>query len=374
MSDYYALLEVASSASADELKKAYRRLARTYHPDVNPEPGAEAKFKEISKAYEVLSDPQRRARYDRFGPEEGAAAAGGANFSNFGGGIDDLLGMVMDGFGFGGARGGARGRPGPPRGADQETIVDLAFEDIVFGTEKDVSVRTAVVCADCSGRGAAPGTTAQTCPDCGGAGQLRRVRQSFLGQMVTSNPCLRCASSGQMIPSPCTTCRGEGRTTETRTYPVEIPAGVDNGTTLRLTGRGAAGPRGGAPGDLYVHLRVAAHEYLEREGDDLHHRLPISFTQATLGATLTYISLDGDVELIIPRATQTGTTFRFRDLGVPQVRARGRGDLLVHVEVQTPDDLDDEQEELLRRLAELRGEAVAEPEKGLFARFRSAMR
>lgn len=376
MSDYYELLGVSQSATADELKKAYRRLARQYHPDVNPDdPEAEAKFKEISKAYETLSDPQRRARYDRFGPEDGAAGAGAGGFGFTAGGLDDLLGMVMDGFGFGGPRGGAgRGRPGPPRGADLETVVDLTFEETVFGTEKDVVIRTAVACTDCQGSGAAEGTTATTCSDCGGTGQLRRVRQSFLGQMVTSNPCLRCGASGEMIQTPCATCKGEGRVTEERTYPVEIPAGVDNGTTLRLTGRGAVGVRGGAAGDLYVHLRIAPHEYLERRGDDLHHLLPISFTQAVLGTTIAYQSLDGEVELVIPRGTSTGTTFRFRDLGVPQVRGRGRGDLLVEVVVETPTDINDEQEELLRRLAALRGEQVAEPEKGLLARIRSAIR
>jgi len=371
VSDYYELLEVSASASADELKKAYRRLARTYHPDVNPDPEAEAKFKEISKAYETLSDPERRARYDRFGPEE--AGAGASNFG-FTGGLDDLLGMVMDGFGFGGGGRGPRGRSGPPRGADLETVVDLTFEETVFGTEKDVAVRTAVTCPDCSGSGAAEGTTVSTCTDCGGTGQLRRVRQSFLGQMVTSSPCVRCGASGEVIASPCTGCSGEGRVTEERTYPVEIPAGVDSGTTLRLSGRGAVGPRGGAAGDLYVHLRVAAHEYLERRGDDLFHRLPVSFTQAALGATIEYHSLDGEVELQVPAGTQTGTTFRFRDLGVPQVRGRGRGDLLVEVVVEVPTDLTDEQEELLRRFAELRGEQVAEPEKGFLARLRSVIR
>ncbi len=377
MSDYYELLEVPKTATADELKKAYRRLARQYHPDVNPEPAAGEHFKEISKAYETLSDPQRRARYDRFGPEEGAAAgAGGMNFGFGGSGsLEDLLGAVFDGFGFGGGGGGraARGRPGPPRGADLETVVDLTFEEAVFGITKDVSVRTAVGCEDCQGSGAAPDTSAQTCPDCGGNGQVQRVRQSFLGQMVTSNPCLRCGGSGQIIATPCDRCRGEGRVTEERTYPVEIPGGVDSGTTLRLTGRGAVGPRGGGAGDLYVHLRVAPHEYFERHGDDLHHRLPITVSQAALGVTLSYETLDGELELVIPRGTQTGEVFRFRDHGVPQVRGRGRGDLLVEVVVDTPTDLSEEEEELLRRFAELRGEHVAEHRKGAFARLRSAL-
>ncbi len=371
MSDYYELLEVSSTASADELKKAYRRLARQYHPDVNSAPEAEATFKAISRAYETLSDPQRRARYDRFGPEEGGAA--GPSNPGFNGGLDDLLGMVMDGFGFGGGR-GQRGRPGPPRGADLETVVDLAFEDTVFGSEKNVRVRTAVHCPDCSGSGAAEGTTVSTCSDCGGSGQVRRVRQSFLGQMVTTNPCIRCGASGEMISSPCSRCSGDGRVTEERSYPVEMPAGVDSGTTLRLSGRGAVGPRGGAAGDLYVHLRVAPHPYLTRQGDDLHHRLAITFTQAALGSTMAYQSLDGEVELVVPAGTQAGTVFRFRELGVPQVRGRGRGDLLVEVAIGTPTDLSEEQEEVLRRFADLRGEEVAEPEKGLLARLRSVIR
>ncbi|MEZ5266404.1 MAG: DnaJ C-terminal domain-containing protein [Acidimicrobiales bacterium] len=237
-----------------------------------------------------------------------------------------------------------------------------------------MSIRTAVACSDCSGTGAAEGSGAQTCPDCGGSGQIQRVRQSFLGQMVTSNPCLRCGGRGQIIANPCERCRGDGRVTEERSYPVEIPGGVDAGTTLRLTGKGAVGPRGGAAGDLYVHLRVAAHEYLERNGDDLHHRLPVSVTQAALGVTLAYESLDGDLELVIPKGTQTGTVFRFREHGVPQVRGRGRGDLLVEVVVETPTDLSEEQEALLRQLAQLRGEDVAEHRKGPFARLRSAMR
>lgn len=373
MSDYYALLEVSNTATPEELKRAYRRLARTHHPDMNPgDAEAEAKFKEISKAYEVLSDPQRRARYDRFGPEEGAASGGGAGGFGFGGGIDDLLGMF---FGDGaGGRGGGRGRGGPPRGADLETVVDLTLEDTVFGATRDVSVRTAVTCSVCSGSGAKEGTSVHSCPDCGGSGQVQRVRQSFLGQMVTTNPCMRCGGSGQIIADPCAACHGDGRVTEERSYPVEIPAGVDNGTTLRLTGRGAAGPRGGAAGDLYVHLRVAPHERFERQGDDLHERLSIAFTQAVLGTTFAYESLDGEVELVVPAGTQTGTVFRMRDLGVPQVRGRGRGDLLVEVVVETPGELPAEQDELLRRLAELRGEAVTEAKKGPFARLRSAMR
>lgn len=366
--DYYELLGVGRDAAPDQIKRAYRRLAKEYHPDVNPDPTAEARFKEISKAYETLSDTERRARYDRFGPEENAAGNGFG--PGFGGGIDDLLGMFMDGFGFSGARGG-RGRPGPPRGGDVETSVQLDFEQAVFGTETDVTVRTPVACGDCSGSGASEGTQASVCPDCGGAGQVRRVRQSILGQMVSTAPCMRCGGLGEVISNPCSRCHGDGRVTEERTYTVGIPAGVDAGTTLRLGGRGAAGPRGGAPGDLFVHIDVRQHAYLQRRGAELHHRMAVPFSQATLGVTMPYATLDGEEQLTISRGTQSGYLIRLRGKGVPVVQGRGRGDLVVEVVVDTPTDLTQEQEELVRRLAELRGEVVAEEDKGFFAKFRS---
>jgi molecular chaperone DnaJ len=372
--DYYELLGVGRDASQEQIKRAYRQAARKYHPDVNPDPEAEARFKDISKAYEVLSDPERRARYDRFGVEDGASVGPGFGFGQ--GGLDDLLGMFMDGFGFGGGggRSGQRSRPGPPRGADLEVTLPLEFTEAVFGAQKDVSIRTAVACTVCEGTGSAPGTVPETCPDCGGAGQLRRVRQSFLGQMVTSGPCIRCGGLGQVIASPCSTCSGEGRVAEERSYTVEIPAGVDSGTTLRLSGRGAIGPRGGGAGDLYVHVAVRPHPHLQRDGADLYHRLAVPMTQATLGASIAYETLDGEERLTIPRGMQSGHTIRMRGRGVPLVQGRGRGDLIVELVVETPEDLTDEQEELLRKLAELRGETVAEPEKGFFARLRSAMR
>lgn len=377
MSDYYALLEVSSQASADEIKRAYRRLARTYHPDVNSDTGAETRFKEITKAYETLSDPQRRARYDRFGPEEANSASGFAG-GGFGGNFDDLFSMVFDNIGFG-AQGGGRGgrggrRAGPPRGSDLETTVELAFEEAIFGVAKEVTIRNATACGTCSGSGAAPGSAPQVCVQCSGTGQVHQSRPSLLGQLVTSAPCPRCQGSGQIIPEPCSTCRGEGRVIGEHTYTVEIPAGVDAGTTLRLSGRGAVGPRNGSTGDLYVHVKVAAHAYLQREGDHLFHRLAISVTQAALGATMAYATLDGEEQLSVPPGTQSGFAIRFRGKGSPQVQGRGRGDLLVEIAVETPTELTEEQEELLRRLAELRGEAVAPPDKGLFARLRSAMR
>lgn len=373
MSDHYQLLGVRRDASADEIKKAYRRLAREHHPDVNPgDAEAEARFKEVTLAYEVLSDPQRRARYDRYGSD--AEPAGfGSNGGFGGGGIGDLFDAFFGGQSpFGGA--GRPQRSGPPPGEDLEAVIDLAFEEAVFGVRHDVDVRTFVACHDCDGKGAAPGTSAQTCTDCGGAGQVRRVRQSILGQMVTTGPCGRCNGMGEVIADRCRTCHGEGRVQETATFAVDVPAGVDTSTTLKLSGKGAVGPRRGRAGDLYVHVRVAPHERFTRDGLDLHHRQLISFAQAALGTTLDYETLEGSEELVIPRATQTGTVLRLREKGVPDVRGRGRGDLLVELVVETPRDLAEDQDELLRQLANLRGERVAEAEHGFFSKLRSAFR
>jgi molecular chaperone DnaJ len=371
--DYYALLGVDPRASQEDIKRAYRRLARQLHPDANPDdPEAEAKFKEVAAAYEVLSDPERRERYDRFGPEGVGAGAGHDPFGFGGAGIGDLFNAFFGGASpFGGA---GRGTGGPPRGADLEVVVDLEFAEAVFGAQKPVSVRTAVPCDTCEGTGAAKGTSPRTCSECGGAGQVRRVRQSILGQMVTASPCPRCQGLGEMIDSPCSDCRGEGRRVEEKTYVVDIPAGVDTGSTLRLTGRGAAGPRGGAAGDLYVHARVRADERFQREGYDLRHELHVSMAQAALGTHLKYETLDGEEDLVIPRGTQSGRVFRLRGRGVPHVEGRGRGDLLVQVVVDTPTDLSRDEEELLRRFAASRGEEVPPADSGFLGRIRSAFK
>jgi molecular chaperone DnaJ len=371
MADYYQLLQVSPDASAEDVKRAYRKLAREFHPDRNPDPAARERMAEINRAYEVLSDPERRVRYDRFGAEDEPASGFAGNPFGAGGGLGDLFDAFFGGSGFG-AR--SNGPTGPPRGVDLEATVDLEFADAVFGTQTEVKVRTAVACPDCDATGAAPGTSPSTCPECGGVGQVRRVRQSILGQMVTSGPCGRCGGAGQIIEQRCPTCNGDGRTVDSRTYTVDVPAGVDSGTTLRLTGRGAVGPRGGAAGDLYVHLRVRPHDRLSREGVDLHERLQISVAQAALGATLNYETLDGSEELTIAAGTQSGTVLRLRGKGVPQLQGRGRGDLLVELAVATPTDLSQEEEELLRRFAELRGEDVAEADTGFLARIKHAFR
>lgn len=376
-SDFYQVLGVGRDATDDEIKKAYRRLAREHHPDANPDdPGAEEKFKEIQLAYEVLKDPEKRERYDRFGIDglRGAGMGAGGADDPFGFGAMGGLGDLFEAF-FGGGSVFGTTRPtqrGPRRGSDAEAALNLEFTDAVFGSQQDLRVRMAVACGTCGGSGARPGTSPTTCGTCGGAGEVRRVRQSILGQMVTASPCPRCGGTGQEISSPCTDCRGEGRRTEERTYTVDVPAGVDDGNTLRLSGRGHAGPRGGPPGDLFVHLRVRPHPVFRRDGIDLIDELHLPMTQAALGAVLDYQTLDGEEELQIPAGTHTGRQITLRGRGVPRVDGRGRGDLVVRVIVDTPGDLSREQEELLRQFAELRGEQVTAHRAGLFGRFRSA--
>jgi molecular chaperone DnaJ len=304
---------------------------------------------------------------------EGVAGTGANPFnvnSNFG-----SLGDIFDAF-FGGGSGGfaGSGRAGPPRGQDLEVVAEIDFERAVFGGEHPITVRTATACETCEATGAAPGTSAQQCPQCGGSGQVRRVRQSILGQMVTAGACNRCSGMGQIIEQPCQDCRGEGRKIHEKTYTVDVPAGVDTGSTLRLAGRGAAGIRGGGYGDLYVHVKVSAHQRFQRQGYDLVHELHVPFTQATLGAQLAFETLDGNEDLLLPRGTQTGRVFRLRGRGVPHVEGRGRGDLLVQIVVDTPADLSTEQEEIVRQLALLRGDDVAPADSGFFSRIRSAFK
>lgn len=370
--DHYEVLGVSRDASPDEVKKAYRRLARQHHPDANhgaDATSAEAEFKAVAAAYEVLSDPERRARYDRFG-HDGPGGGGGDPFGGFG----DIFETFFGGSPFGGGGGGRR-RAGPTPGEDLETTLEVDFESAVFGSEEEVSVRTAVACVDCEATGAAPGSGGpEACSGCGGTGQVQRVRQSMLGQMVTATACPTCSGRGQVVPDPCLACHGEGRVVEERSFTVNVRAGVDEGTTLRLTGRGAVGPRGGPAGDLYVRLRVRRHPVFERHGSDLLHRLEVPMTQAALGVVLDYETLDGTEELVVPRGTRTGEVFRFRGRGVPHLEGRGRGDLVVEVVVATPADLSDEAERLLRELADERGEVVAEPDEGLISRIRSAFK
>lgn len=374
--DFYELLEIDHNATDDDIRRAYRRLARELHPDANGgDPRSEERFKEVTVAYETLRDPERRRRYDMFGPEAARGAGQGATDPGafFGGGLGDLFDAFFGQSPFGGAAGG-RARTGPVQGADLEVVLELTFEQAVFGSQSEVSLKAPVTCATCEGSGASPGTAPTVCPECRGAGEVRRVRQSILGQMVTSAPCSRCRGLGRIIADPCRDCRGEGRRTEQRTYTVEVPAGVDHGSTLRLGGRGAAGPRGGPAGDLYVHLSVGTHPRFRREGYDLAHLLHLPMSQAALGAHIAFETLDGTEDLVVPAGTQTGRVFRLRGRGVPHVNSRGRGDIVVEVVVDTPTGLTEGQEQLMRQLAAERGEEVAAIESGVFSKIRSAFK
>jgi molecular chaperone DnaJ len=373
--DYYELLGVSRAANADEIKKAYRKRARQLHPDANPDnPDAAEQFKELSRAYTVLSDDQQRARYDQFG-EAGVGGNGGPSMDDMfgGGGLGDIFDAFFGGGGgpFGGG-GGRRGPSGPPRGQDMEVAVAITFEQSVFGDQIPVDLKLPQGCPACDGTGAGEGTKPVTCSDCSGAGQVRRVRQSVLGQMVTTSPCPRCGGLGEIITTPCSSCRGEGRITADKTYHVDVPAGVVDGSTLRLTKRGAAGPRGGGQGDLYVHLRVRPHDRYRREEDDLVTDVPISIAQAALGTKLVLATLDGDEDLVVPAGTQPGHQFVLRGRGVPRLHGRGRGDLRAIARVEVPTKLSADEAALLKSFAEGRGEEVGEHGTSLFSKIKSA--
>jgi molecular chaperone DnaJ len=366
--DYYEMLGVSPSATEDEIKKAYRRLARQYHPDANPgDEQAEARFKEISVAYETLRDPERRRRYDMFGPDAGAGA-GGFDSSQFG--LNDLFDAFFGGDVFGGGRG--RGT-GPAPGPDVEAVMQLSLRDVVFGAKHTIDLRMPVACEACDASGCAPGTHPERCTMCNGSGEVRQVRRSLLGQLVTASPCPQCTGSGTVIPSPCPTCRGEGRVGGSRQLEIDVPPGIDDGQRLRLAGRGAAAPRGGPPGDLYVSVRVEPNPDFERRGDDLHRAVHVAMTQAALGTHVELETLDGPEDLVVPPGTQHGRRFVLKGHGVPSLRTGRRGDHVVEVAVDVPTKLSAEEADLLTQLAALRGEQVAPAkDQGFFSRIRSA--
>jgi molecular chaperone DnaJ len=370
--DLYGLLGVARDATDDEIKRAYRKKARELHPDANGgDPESEARFKEVSFAYEVLRDPERRARYDQFGPASfGQGGAGGMGGFDFDAGLGDLFEAFFGSMAGGASRGRRRG---PQPGADAEVNLVLTFAEAAFGARRELAVRLPVTCETCSGVGAKPGTSPVECPDCRGTGEIRRIRQSLLGQVVTAVACGRCQGLGQTIPDPCPACRGEGRRMEDRSFVVEVPAGVEDGSTLRLAERGPAGPRGGPNGSLFVHLAVTPDSRFERVGDDLHATLHVGMSQAALGTQLEVETLEEPHQVAVAAGTQSGHVVRLKGLGVPHLRGRGRGDLLVHVLVDTPRDLTPKQEELLSQLAAERGEVVDPGGRdGVFSRIRSA--
>lgn len=342
--DYYEVLGVTRTASPDEIKKAFRKLARQYHPDINKDAGAEAKFKEINEAYEVLSDEQKRAMYDRFGHNMPNGMGGGYG-DPFGGA--DPFSTIFDAF-FGGQAAGPRQR-GPQRGADMRYSLRLDFEEAIFGTEHEIEYRRLETCPSCTGSGAEPGTSPVRCTKCSGTGEVRQRAPLF--NMVTVTTCDVCSGTGTVIPIPCRECRGEGRVRETRRITVKVPAGVDRNQQLRINGEGEAGPRGGPFGDLYVVLDVQPHPVFVREGNDVLFELKLNLAQAALGDEIEVPTLDGSDKLKIPAGTQTGQTFVLRGRGVPFLRQQGRGDQIVVTNVIVPTKLNDQQRKLLQELA-----------------------
>jgi molecular chaperone DnaJ len=371
--DYYGTLGVRRDADADEIKKAYRRLARELHPDVNPDPQTQERFKEITQAYEVLSDPEKRQMYD-LGADP-FAPAGGAGAGGFGAGFP--FSDIMDAF-FGGAAGGTRGpRSRARRGRNATIRVELDLSECAFGTTRDLAVDTAVVCPTCSGEGSAPGSHPTTCDVCNGRGEVSQVTRSFLGQVMTSRPCPGCGGFGTVIRRPCPECDADGRVRTRRTIKVRIPAGVEDGTHIQLAGEGETGPGGGPPGDLFLEIVQRPHAIFERQGDDLHCTVTIPMVAAALGATLKIQTLDGPADVDVRPGTQSGQAIPLYGQGSTHLNAAGRGDLLIHVTVETPSKLEPEQEALLRELARLRGEEsppgkFAPGQQGFFSRLRDA--
>jgi molecular chaperone DnaJ len=351
--DYYDILGVPRGASDDEVKRAFRKLAQQWHPDVNASPEADERFKEINEAYQVLSDPQRRQAYDMFG-RAGVGGTGAEGYGPFGGfsGFGDIFDAF---FGAGATTGTRRGRP--PAGADLRYDLKLSFDEAIHGAEKEVTFTALGRCDTCSGTGAEPGTNPVTCPQCSGTGEVRQVRSTMLGQMVNVTMCGRCRGQGRIVEHPCATCRGDGRTERKRTLRVSVPAGIDDGHQIRLSGEGEAGPRGGTPGNLYVVTHVDPHPQLKRQDTELYFELPISITQAALGARIAVPTPDGQEYVDVAPGTQHGKEIRLRGKGVPHLRRPGvRGDLHVIVDVRVPTRLNARQRELLEELAEESGE------------------
>ncbi len=372
--DYYGTLGVSREATPDEIKRAYRKLARELHPDVNPDPETQERFKEVTAAYEVLSDPEKRQMYD-LGADP-RSPGGGSPFGPGGPGAGFGFGDIMDAF-FGGGQ--TRGpKPRVRRGQDALIKITIDLGEAAFGAVKELQVDTAVVCPTCTGKGTAAGYEPTECSMCRGRGEIQSVQRSFLGQVMTSRPCPQCQGYGTVIPHPCPDCSAEGRVRTRRTLKVKIPAGIDDGTRIQLSGEGEVGPGGGPAGDLYVEVTTQPHPVFQRRGDDLHCSVALPMTAAALGTVLKLETLDGVEDVEVRRGTQPGHVVTLKARGVPHLRASGRGDLHVHVDVQVPTKLDPHQEELLRELSRLRGEdrfesAFERPEQqGLFSRIKDA--
>ena len=372
--DYYEVLGVSRGASEDEIKKAYKKMARKYHPDLNPgDKTAEEKFKEVNEAYEVLSDADKKARYDQYGhagvdPNFGAGGFGGGFDGNFDfGDLGDIFGSFFGG-GFGGGR---RTNPNAPqRGESIRMSIAISFEEAGFGCEKAVTVERYETCDTCHGNGCAPGTSPEVCPDCHGTGTVQVRRQTPMGVFATSSPCPKCGGKGRIIHQPCKDCRGSGMVRKKKTIQASIPAGIDNGQTISIRGQGNAGKNGGPAGDLLITITVRPHELFRREGTSVLCEAPITFTQAVLGAELEIPTIDGKVKYTLPEGTQSGTTFRLKGKGIPSINGRGRGDQYVTVYIETPKNLNKEQKEALKKFAETMGESNYEEQKKFFKKFK----
>jgi molecular chaperone DnaJ len=366
--DYYEVLGVPRNASPDEIKKAFRRLARQHHPDVNKDEGSSEKFKEVNEAYEILSDADKRQAYDRFG--HAGINQGAQGFSGFGG-----FGDIFEEFfaGFGGMRGETRNAP--RRGADLRFDLRITFEEAAFGCEKDIEITRSETCPNCRGAGAEPGTTPVRCSTCNGAGEVRRVQQSLLGSFVSVAPCPTCRGEGETIPMPCRTCQGRKTVRVPRHLVVPIPGGVDSGTQIRLAGQGEPGARGGPDGNLYVVIEVAPHPYFRRRGDDVILEMALNVAQAALGDEIEVPTLEGPHKLAIPAGTQPGRVFRLRQKGVPHLRRDGRGDLLVAVQVSIPTELTADQRRLFLELNKTLGRQVtpAHQERSFFEKLKDVL-
>lgn len=371
--DYYEVLGVSKSASKDEIKKAYRKLSKKYHPDINKEADAADKFKEIKEAYEVLSDDQKKAHYDQFGhtdPNQGFGGGGfGGDFNGGFGGFEDIFSTF-----FGGGGGRRRDPNAPRQGADLQYTMTISFEEAVFGKETTIEIPREENCGTCHGNGAKPGTKSENCSHCGGSGQVNVEQNTPFGRIVNRTACRNCGGTGKYIPNKCSTCSGTGKVKKRKKIDVKIPAGIDDGQQLRVSGQGEPGVNGGPSGDLYVVFHVKTHEFFERDGDDVYCEVPLTFVQAALGDEIQVPTLHGKVQLKIPAGTQTGTRFRLKGKGIPNVRGYGQGDQHIIIKIITPRKLSDKQKQLLREFADISGETLDEHEEGFFSKMKRAFK
>lgn len=371
--DYYEVLGVDKNASDADIKKAYRKLAKQYHPDVNQgDTSAEAKFKEANEAYEVLGDSQKRAKYDQFGH----AGTEGNGFGGFEGGFGDFdfggIGDIFETFFGGGGGRSSRTRNGPQKGADLKYSMEISFEEAAFGAEKEVTINRMENCSTCNGSGSKPGTSPTSCKHCNGTGQIQYKQNTPFGQFVNMKTCDVCHGEGKIITDPCTQCSGKGKIRKSAKIKIKVPAGIDDGQAISLRGEGEPGTKGGPSGDLYISIRVRPHQIFQRQGNDVYCDIPITFVQAALGSELEVPTIDGKVKYSMPEGTQTGSVFRLRNRGIPYIRGGGRGDQFVKVIVEVPKKLNDKQKEMLREFADVSGDDTHEQRKGFFDKMKDA--